>query len=189
MTPTPQWYEADDDDADRHPNNAQEGTSGARMAVAGTPGATECCEALRGRLRLRTEALGRVQRERDELAAEVERLRGIVNSQKMAGRAGPFNPKRSIGRHANALLAAQQELAARAEAAEADNARLRETLARVGVAAGSLIQMLEDAYEETCTPSRGCIGCELLLKAANLRAALSARAADQPARNQPKETP
>lgn len=70
MTPTPQWYEADSDDADRHPRRVPFEAPRDRAArLALTLGQ------VRETLRLRTEALGRVQRERDELAAEVERLR------------------------------------------------------------------------------------------------------------------
>lgn len=48
-----------------------------------------------------------------ELEAEVRRLQACVEAQKAASVVkGPFSPKRSVGRHANLLLAENQKLKA-----------------------------------------------------------------------------
>src|SRR2546430_2633749 len=90
--------------------------------------------------------------------AENERLRAIVNSQKRVGREGPFTAKRSIGRHANALLA-------RAVLAE-------ERLAKVAVLA-------EEWYGEDAATTHvlsckdySCPDCTVIACATDLRTAL-----------------
>lgn len=54
----------------------------------------------------------------EELRAEIDRLRAIINSQKKLG-VGPFSHRRSIGRHANALYASNQALRAKLKKVEA----------------------------------------------------------------------
>lgn len=55
----------------------------------------------------------------DALAADIERLHKIVNAYRTAGSTGPFNKRRSLGRHANLVHAENERLTAQLTAIRA----------------------------------------------------------------------
>ena len=108
MTPTAEWYEADEDDSDRSITDDVTASTHETARAATETGETRV-HGDADLLRKRTAALDRVAAELAEARAEVERLRMDVS-------------------HRSSTTAWQQR---RAEAAEAESARLASVVAKV----------------------------------------------------------